>query len=123
MTHRNAMELARENEQLRAAVRDLQAGRALHPAEALAMVAEALDARDKALADAARVTSALAMRCVERQALLVVAQAGMREEEVIELPGPELKGLDGCALRLEVREDGGFNVRIRPPKSEIARPV
>lgn len=116
--NRDVTALAKENERLRATLRSLQAQQGgIPPAQALAVVANALDERDRALAVAARITSVLLKRDASRGVQLV---GNGHSEHVIELTAADMASVDGTGLAIEPTDGGGFRLALRPAP---ARPM
>lgn len=118
---RDAMALARENEQLRAEVLRLQQGREMDPQEHVAMVAKALMDRDSALRLAMRVTSVLLARA--KDAIPVIRGDGTWEFSA-DCTAKDFATADGGQLRLEALPDGGQRVTLvlRAPPAAIGDP-
>lgn len=109
---RDAMALAKENEQLRNTLRSLQAQQgSIPPAQALAVLARALDERDRGLALAARITSVPLKREASRGVQLVGNGHGTVS---IELTTADLSSVDATALAIEPMPGGGFRLVLRP---------
>lgn len=102
--NRDLAAVLRENEQLRAAVREVEAQRhQISATECLARVATALDQRDGALALAVRIVSVLMLRQSKQGVVLVGDSA---PEIVLDLGPDDMAEVDGTRLQVETLDEG-----------------